>query len=94
MARTRGTLKNSLRGNNYGKNLARSVNYVHDTPTHPDLHPNQMLSKNLKGHRSSGAHKNVPKDACQVIAISPKTFGQVVKNVQVLPICLIQCLHF
>ena len=29
-------------------------------PTYPDLHPNKILSNNLKGHRSYGQHKILP----------------------------------
>ena len=41
------------------------VNYAPDTLTYPELHPNQILSKNLKGHRSYEANKNVSTEGHQ-----------------------------
>lgn len=49
MARKSSTTKNSLKGNNHKGNKARFVNHASGTPTHPDLHRNQMLSKITKG---------------------------------------------
>lgn len=40
----------------------RFANHAHNIPSHPDLHTNKFLSKNLKGHRKYGAHKNVSMD--------------------------------
>ena len=52
--------KRSFRGNDYEGKKARFVylNQTSDKTTHPDLHPNQILPKNCKDHRS-WAHKNV-----------------------------------
>ena len=46
--------------NKYERKKARFMNHVGDMPTHPDLHPSHMLSKDLKGQRSYGAHKSLP----------------------------------
>ena len=60
-----------LRGNNYERKKARFNNHACDTPTHPDLPPNQIISKNLKGHRSYRMQKNVSMDGRQAKCYIP-----------------------
>ena len=52
MAHTSSTPENTLRGNKYERKKARFSTQLRDMPIPQDLHPNQMLSRHLKGLRS------------------------------------------
>lgn len=73
------TKKNLLRGNIYKRNEVL-ISARNTSTHHPDLHPNHIWSKNLKGNRCYEAHKNVSMNGhtdrwmeTRLIAISPKT---------------------